>query len=168
MDFVAHKINRSRWGVESFMEERDVTADAVTNCLKTSSNVMSWWMCEDGRKNVEEVALAMGTMFKSLEKAHFVAVSVAELESVGLILEHVPSPTPVKGLEDIHINLVDLTAKKLTTLAEIIARRVRVEDGCHDFSMDQMQSLVLRAVRNRRVAKEHLKPAVRERIESLL
>lgn len=120
----------------------------------------------DGRENVVEPALAMGSWFKCFSKAHFVVVPVAEIEAAGLSMHLVRVDTPAVDLENTHVDLVDLTARKLATLAEIIAHRIRREDACHDFSLEEMKDLILDAYRKDRLDMNRLRKTLRQQILS--
>ncbi len=53
MDYIARKINRAKWTPASHDEE-GIRADAL-NCLRTTSDTLSFWECQD----IEDVALAV-------------------------------------------------------------------------------------------------------------
>ena len=60
MSLLVRKINRAKWLQTDIAHGDDISADAITNCMKTTSNRLSVWEVESEAR-IEEAALAIAS-----------------------------------------------------------------------------------------------------------
>jgi len=113
MEYVARKYQPSKWDIDStFMVAEDIQADAVSVCLKTSSNTLSFWRCHDDIDDLKEVALAVACTGTSIDKMHFIRFKQNDIIDLGLRLDDAPdNATHVQDLMPRHLNLAHLTLR---------------------------------------------------------
>src|SRR5688500_9623941 len=104
LDKLARKFSRAKWEKPSFIQDDDIPADAVTGCLRTIDNKLSFWECTHDSLSIEEVvlALATGPKYDTPDKMHIVVVDREELLAEGLCLVNSPGDTAVVELRSRH------------------------------------------------------------------
>ncbi len=163
MDHVARKFSRAKWEVQSFMTENDIAADAITSCLKTVNNSLSFWNCDNEQRTVDDVVLALVTGPKShLEKLHLLALSKEELQARGLTLKESNGATVVQDLRNKHLDMMDLTLAKLSKLAELMAPLIRGEIKYYLYTKKKVRDIVKKAIANQRISIDKLPDQIKE------
>jgi hypothetical protein len=145
----------------------DIAADAVTGCLRTSSNALSLWVCSEDAESIEDIVLALAT---GPEKSHFEAVQFlvvprVELEGIGLDLQDSSGDTLVVDLQNRHVDAVEVTLRDLTKVAHVFSQRLSKDQGYHRFTKKEVEKLVLRAIDSGRLQLADLHPQLREKLE---
>ena len=156
MDSVARKFARAKWDVKPFMGKDDISADAVTGCLRTNDNKLSLWVCEEEGETVEEVVLALATAGNRLEKMHLLVLPRVDLEAIGLTLEPSDGRTHVDDLIKRHADAVQVTLRNLSQIAQLFAGRIRSGIGYHLFTRLDVRRIIDKAISARRVHLEEL------------
>jgi len=116
MSLLVRKIERSKWVQNDILNGQEVSADAITNCMKTSGNTLSVWQIAD-ESNLEEAVLAIASNFKSLDAIDIALFDESNLGQAGLQIVATPGITPVARLKSAHRNLAGLTYRALGIMA---------------------------------------------------
>lgn len=163
----------AKWGIEPFMSPDDISANAVTVCLRTQENTLSFWESADKREGLKEAVLALATGPKSTpEKMFVLALSKEALVAQGLKLEKssVDADTAVKHMQNRHYNLTELTLNKLSKLATLMASKIRVEDEDRQqwalFTKKDVVDIVRAAVADGHLEIERLSKEMRSAVQS--
>jgi hypothetical protein len=158
MEYVARKYQPSKWDIDStFMVAEDIQADAVSLCLKTSSNTLSFWRCHDDTDDLKEVALAVACKGTSIDKMHFIRFSQSDIFNLGFRLDEVPdNSTHVRDLMPRHLNLTHLTVAALSNFAHFMKDKARGDVRCHTFTAREVFDLLNNAVQGDRLKRESL------------
>lgn len=163
---LARKISRAKWDPAEYLEEDEIRADAVTGCLRTSNDSLSWWYCEGDKQDVEEVALALATgpKFKRFEKIDLVVLPEADLLAHGVAAESTEGDTPIKELRSRHVNVVGLDLERLAKIARILAPRIRSNNSVFRFTKARLMTLVRTAIQDKRLDLDDLNKKLRDEL----
>ena len=163
---LARKISRAKWDAAEYLAEVEIRADAVTGCLRTSNDSLSWWHCEGDEQDVEEVALALATGPKTtkFEKIDVVVLPETDLLADGLASEPTEGDTPIKELRSRHVNVVKLDLERLAKIARILAPRIRSNDSVFHYTKVDLMTLVRKAINNKRLNVDDLNPKLRKEL----
>ncbi len=163
---LARKISRAKWKRRDYLGENEIPADAITGCLRTSDDALSWWRCSSEEQDVAEVALALaaGPKIDRFDKIDVVVLPEAVLDNAGLAAESTEGETVVEDLRLRHVDLVRLDVERLATLAKILAPRIRSGDEVVQFTKAQLMALVNTAIYDKRLDANDLSDKLRERL----
>lgn len=135
MSFLIRKITKSKWknsndpeGLEE-LEINKLSSDAITSCLRTSKNSLSFWEVSDindestleNNIDLKNVILALLTSPKS-EDVNALDIVYFEkneelLKENGISLDKTDGDTIDDNLKSLHIDLCNLNHKSLTFIA---------------------------------------------------
>lgn len=162
MSLLVRKIERAKWMQNDVLGREDVSADAITNCMKTKANALSVWeVTEEG--NVPDAVLAIASEFQHLDTIDVVILHQAAIADAGLHVEKTEGRTPVKELLETHRDITNLGYSSLGTLAGFIVDGFR-DDRVKRFTRGQIRRLIKEAIESGRLDKEELQKAVRSKI----
>ena len=167
MQYLARKIQRSRWEEKLQADPEDVAADAVTSDLRTQGQTLSVWECGATEDEMREIVLALACVMKGSDSMDLVLLDVNVLDSADVPIRRTPSNTPVVALNSRHTDLVELTLTRLGVVARHIADKVRSDTNCREFRKKEVRDIVIKAVHERRVRVESLKKEWQEEIQGL-
>jgi hypothetical protein len=122
MPLLIRRINRVKWEqIVNTGIDKDVSADAITNCLKTFNNDLSVWHIESD-KDLEKAILALitGRSQTKLSTLHIVIIDETVALNKGLSLSNTNGDTVVKELINTHKDLTNLTYSKLGIVKDLI------------------------------------------------
>ena len=161
---LARKISRAKWHPNQYLQPHEIGADAVTGCLRTRDNSLSWWRCTAQGTDVADVALALACNMQKLEKIDIVALPETELEPLGIATRATEGITPVRDLRSHHVDSPHIDLKRLARLAETLAPRIRSSTSVFMFTKKDLTTLVSDAVRKNRVRLEELHEGLRNQL----
>lgn len=163
---LARKINRPKWDTREYLEEDAIRADAMTKCLCTSDDALSWWRCEGDENGLEEVALALATGPKSarVETIFVATLPVSCLEDAGMTTRQTPGKTAVDKLKSRHVNVVELDIEGLATIAKMLAPRIRGNKLVKRFTRKRLTDLIKTAIEDKRLDPAELHQELREKL----
>jgi hypothetical protein len=165
----ARKFSRAKWVKPASITDDDIPADAITGCLRTTENKLSFWECTRDTQSIEEIviALATGSKFKRIEKMHLIALPQETLRSEQL---GVPSKgdTLVDELRDRHFDLTELTLNKLTKVAKMMESQIESEIDCHSFTAKQVAKILNNFVEVGKIKLEKLDSEIQVQLRKLL
>ena len=100
-------------------------ADALTSDLTTSSDKQSWWVADDSR---DEIAIAIASTRDTLSNVDLAILATEEIESLAISWERTRGETPYALANELHCDLLNLSAQALGRLADRVhARREAIE-----------------------------------------
>lgn len=140
MDFIARKISRPKW------ERFPIRADAITGCLRTRGDTLSFWKCNEN--DVSEVVLALASNMDCLATFDIVLLLESELRKDGFFLQETPGQIPIKDsrLMERHVDVMDLELDSLGLLSRVIHTQVTTEAKCFRFNKTKVRDILCQAV----------------------
>ena len=105
MPYLIRRISRAKWDE---IEGGEVSADAITNDLKTFQNDLSVWLISN-REELDRAVLALVTGGKQtkLSTLHIILIEEEMIENNGLTLKETPGDTVVASLVNSHSKRLD-------------------------------------------------------------
>jgi len=166
MPYVARKYQRSKWDIDpAFMSIDDIQADAVGVCLRTSSNNLSFWRCENNQLDVYEVALAVACKGTSIDKMTLILFEEDDIFRLGFQFHEAPeNATHVEDLTSRHLNLTHLTVATLSNFAHFMKPRVLDQIQCYILTAREVFGLLDNAISAGRLNKTSLDPKLSQDI----
>ncbi len=158
MNYLVRKIARAKWAVPTFAtNDTIIAADAVTGCLRTSKNTLSFWQSHSEEKedsDIKDVVLALVSNMERLDTLDIIVIPKSDLGNFPF--EVTKGNIPVIDLQDRHLDMVKLTLEGLNHLARYIASKVRAEIRCYRFRKRDLEEVVIKAVKDGRLNLEDL------------
>lgn len=155
MDYLARKIDRSKWEIKSDRGLQHIRADALTGfSLKTDKDELSLWQCTNTQEDMAEVILALITNSRPrLEGIHIILFTQEELIFSQIILVCSPhnAQTVMADLRNRHVDAVQLQMGNIIDLANKIAMKVRQNIDCHSFTRKRVVQILRNAFKSGRV-----------------
>ena len=167
MEYLARKISRAKWEIKPSMGQDEISADAITGCLRTQDNALSFWQCNLNEEDVTEVVLALVTSMQRIDAMQIVLLHRNELEADIFTLKSTPGNTPIDDLHSRHRDVVNLDMKRLCALAEKIATKVRGDSDCYQFTRVKVREILHQAVKTGRVRIDQLQDKVQGEIRKI-
>jgi len=162
MPVLVRKVNPTLWQELDIIGGNDVSADTITNCIKTSDNTLSVWEV-DSIESVGEGVLAIISNYKKLETIHIIGLPKDELEQQSIDIDPEEGTTPVKSLVNTHQNLAKLTYTKLGVIANCIVNQFRLEN-LFTYTIEEEIALLWEAIGTNRLELKNLKPEVQKQL----
>lgn len=164
MPFLVRKINKAKWMQNDIISGHDVSADAITNCMKTSQNALSTWEITH-EDDVANAVLAIVAGHQYLDTIDVVLLDPIWLKNMGINLKSSPGNTPVKELVNNHIDICNLTYHSLGSVAENIVRSFK-EEKIKRYTRGDIKRLLSDAVKAGRLEKKDLYESIRNALSS--
>ena len=167
MERLARKIAPAKWEKKAYLREDSIAADAISSCLRSRDNALSFWVCDEAESSLQEVVLACASSshYDRPEKMHLVVLDTKALLDSRLQIARTDGDTLVNSLRQTHRDIVHLSIEDLCTIAHLIAPRVRADRDCHVFSKAEVLGILRTAVRAGRLSLDLLSEKVRAAIE---
>ena len=102
---LVRKITKSKWFQNDILNGAEVSADAITNCLKTTKNTLSVWRV-DNEETIEEAALAIVANQQYLETIDVVLLDEEYFLKYQIKIENTEGNTIVEDLKNTHVDLI--------------------------------------------------------------
>lgn len=153
MPYLIRRINRAKWDET---QDGEVSADAITNDLKTYQNDLSVWLISNQQELDKAVlALVTGAKQTKLSTLHIVLIDEDLIASNGLDLKETPGDTVVTSLINSHRDIGNLTYSKLGTVKNLILDGIK-NDNYALFTKKQLKDLVKSAIESGELIKDNL------------
>lgn len=125
MSYFIRKIDKAKWN-KTDPNTSDIAADAITNCLNTKQNQLSFWRSEkNDAQSINEILKAIISSFTSgIESFDIIIFEESELPSSIGYEKTIPA-TKYTAINDNHYDFINLTLSKLTLLAQLIYSKVK-------------------------------------------
>lgn len=162
MSFLVRKINKAKWYQIDIMESDDVSADAITNCLKTTKNTLSVWHIET-EDDLEKAVLAIVANQDHLDTIDVVILDEPSLTNYNLNIVASPGETPVISLIEAHRDIAELSFTKLGQVKEHIVQRIR-NQKLKRYTVSSLKKILTNAINEGLLRKEDLKESIRQKI----
>jgi hypothetical protein len=162
MSFLVRKINKAKWYQINIMESDDVSADAITNCLKTTKNTLSVWHIET-EADLEKAVLAIVANQDHLDTIDVVILDEPSLNNYNLNIVASPGETPVLSLIEAHRDIAELSFTKLGQVKEHIVQRIR-NQKLKRFTVSSLKKILTNAINEGILKKEDLNESIQQKI----
>ncbi|MFF2457641.1 hypothetical protein [Peribacillus simplex] len=147
MSFLVRKINKAKWPKENFSEFdiRNLRADALTSCLRTSKDTLSTWEIQS-MEDLSEAILALVSTFERLDKIDVVIIERNEISNSGFEIEDTPGDTPIDELKNTHKDIVGLTYKTMGEFSQLLLDTMGVEGRMERYTVKKVEKLLKSAI----------------------
>ncbi len=162
MALLVRKIEKSKWLQNDITSGEDVSADAITNCIKTSQNTLSTWRI-DNEEQIDTAVLAIVSAHQHLDTIDVVWLSQDHLEKEGIHIQDTPGNTPIADLVESHVNIVGLTYKSLGKIAHSIVRRFS-NNGVRRYTRTRLKEILRKAISSGRLDAERIAPSIAKKL----
>ena len=159
MSVLVRRINRAKW--QQIINEDDTSdssADAITNCLKTTNNDLSVWKIDtiEGLENAI-LALITGSQQTKLSTLYYVLLDENVVLEKGLSLKDSEGDTNVVSLKNTHKDISKLTYQRLGIIKDLIIEQLENDDETF-FTKPKLKEILKRAIHEGKVNKDSLHP----------
>lgn len=162
MPFLVRKIEKAKWMQNDVISGEDISADAITNCMKTTGNTLSTWQAV-GESDVSEAILAIVAGHQHLDAIDIVCLNRESLEKKGLILESTSGNTPVRDLVNRHIDISSLTYTTLGIVGREIVEEIKAKKVMR-YTKGMLRKLLNDAILKGRFQRDDLNESLRNRL----
>ncbi len=162
MSLLVKKIEKGKWLQNDIVRGEDISADAITNCMKTTNNTLSMWRIDD-EGQIDEAVLAIVSAHQHLDAFDVVWVKINQLEEYGISMQDTPGITPIADLVDSHVNIVNLTYRSLGKVANCIVKCFS-DSSVKRYTYGSLKKLLQRAIESERLEVERIAPSVAEKL----
>lgn len=162
MPFLVRKINKAKWFQLDIHQSNEVSADAITNCLKTTKNTLSVWHIES-EDDLDNAVLAIVANQEHLDTIDIVILDESSLTDYNLNIVASPGETPVTSLINAHRDIAELTFTKLGHVKEHIVERIR-NNKLKRYTVASLKKILLDAIENGIVQRNDLKETLRAKL----
>lgn len=174
MSFLARKVTLSKW----VKIENEISADAITSCLRTSKNELSFWVIEDENDDLlREVALVLGSGGERVEKVEIVLINSQTLIDKGFEIVENPGVSKVDDLNKKHRDIINLNLPKLGTLSEEIMSEIGKSSELDEeefakyfkvklFTKKEVEDIIVSAIVSKRLKFESLHEIMQGKLKS--
>lgn len=156
------KINSAKWEQNDIRSGEDISADAITSCLRTSGNILSVWEI-DSENRLEEAILAMVSAGDHLATMDFAVMNAGHLLDNDIESENNEGNTLVHDLRDTHRHLVELTYPKLGTIACHIVDCFK-EEKIHRYRIAALKGVLQTAIDKDRLDADDLSVSIKKNL----
>lgn len=160
MPLLIRRISRAKWDK---IGDEDVSADAITSCLKTYQNDLSVWrISSEEELNDAILALISGSKQTKLSTLHYVIIDEDLALEKGLSLKETPGDTVAIDLVDSHRDIEELTYVKLGVVKDLILECIENEKASF-MTKKNLKDLLKEAIESGKIQKETLNPELIEK-----
>lgn len=165
--FLARKITRAKWNPQEDLSEGEIAADAVTADLRTQTNSLSFWQCqedENGAIDIEDATLAIAAAGDRIDKIDIVWLTDDELRNDGQDLKDTTGRTCVAGLANRHVDVCRLDYARLGKIARCVLNSIE-KQRYKRFTKKDVKKLLATAVKKDRIKLDDLSDKIRREID---
>ncbi len=149
-----------KWYQRDILNGEQPSADAITHCLKTKENTLSFWSIVDENQR-EEGVLAIVAQFDHLDTTDVLLIDRSLVEQ--LCIDKSRGKTPYTDFIDKHFDVKNLDYSSLGVLAEAIVEGIR--KAWHKrFRESELVEILTSGVQAGKVQWSELKPDVQKKI----
>lgn len=123
--YIVRKFSKAKWTLltEGSTSYKNLQADAVTSCLRTSSNTLSVWAVES--TNWDEIKPVLAALFSSTDSPTRTDVIIMEKEvienNIGIALRQSDGSTPAtENVNKLHHDLINIDLCKIDAFANLM------------------------------------------------
>lgn len=160
MSFFVRKISIGKWRSDS--DEPVIKADALTSCLRTSGNTLSFWRIDD-LAQIDEAKLAIAASNSNLDTFDIVVFSSEEMDAFGAPIKETKGDTACKDLADYHRDLAELNSDHLIRVSHAVLKKVQA-DSIERVTKPNLRTLMSAAAANDRLDLDRLSDSVKKQL----
>ena len=164
MPILVRKINMAKWMQNDILSGNDVSADAITNCMRTNQNALSTWQVNN-ENEIKEAVLAIVASHQHLDTIDIVFLDHDYLKKIGINLRSTPGDTPVKELINNHIDICELTYNSLGVIAKNIVQAIK-DDKKKRVTKRELKTILSQAIESGRLVENDLHDSIRTKLRS--
>ena len=164
MAVLVRKINKAKWRQRDVLNDEEPSADAITNCLKTSQNSLSVWTIDD-ESHLSNAILALAAGFQRLDTFDVALINEDDLVGNGLTITETPGITPYSAMIGRHRDISDLDYGGLGKVASLIISCLKNET-VKRYTKSTLIDLLRAAVLSGDVRLEDLQPSVQKELDA--
>ncbi len=159
MALLLREVKLENWLAATHTPDDPLPADPLSD-LNTKENALSVWELPDDRSNLEDVVTAIAA------KRHIREIDVALIEEslisgLGIEILETEGKTPLLEVRPMHRNLAELEAQDLVRIADVMRKTLVIEQ----FSVDQVENLIVGTIQSGRLRSSDLQRGAREHLE---
>jgi len=154
MALFVRKIETQKWIQNDILNGEDISADAITGCLRTKNNTLSFWYIESDEQ-IHDAVLAIVSGFEKAETIDVVTIEPELFNQNDLTCLSTEGLTPYEKFKNKHYDLTDLTYPKLGVVAKIIVECIR-QDRNKKIPRKEIKEMILASLKNGEINKEKL------------
>lgn len=158
MTLMVRMVNKAKWD----MSFNPANADAITLCLKTKNNTLSFWVVES-EKTVDEGVLAIASANQNLDSLDIVVIDSGEFEAHEIKIIETAGQTACADLVSSHRDLAELDVRDLEAVSNVIAAKMR-DNKVVRYNMSRIRGLIEDAIRAKRIDPENLHEGIRKKL----
>lgn len=162
MSYLVRKVEAAKWRQNPITEGAEVSADAITNCMKTKRNSISVWEIAE-EASINEAILAIVSASDHIDTIDVALLPLQSVIDAGITLQSTPGITPVPELVNSHRDISELNYHSLGIIKDIIVDQFKM-DRVTRYTKKQLKTLILEAVDSNRLDRTLLKADVRKEI----
>lgn len=162
MPLLVRKVEKAKWLQRDIANGASPSADAVTNCMRTTQNALSTWKI-DSMESVHDAVLAMVAAGDHLETIDVVFLDQDDLIAKNIALDPTAGNTPVESLRDTHVDIKDLDLNLLGELAKCVCDCI-ARSEVQRFTVGQLKSILRTALVDNKLSISDLKESVARKV----
>jgi hypothetical protein len=164
MALFVRKIEYSKWAQRRILEGEQPSADAITNCMKTTRNTLSLWSIRD-EGELDEAVLAIAAQGDHLDTIDVLKINPSLIKDRGLHVLKSQGLTPYAGFVNNHLDVVELDYTSLGIMAGVIVESIR-HGGWKRVTFGELKRILTKAIEEGKVEMVELKPDVQKKINN--
>lgn len=151
---ISRKYTQSKWVEVEFPDGTTLSSDALTGCLRTQDGKLSVWASGNSDEEKAEAVLAIATSGQHIESIDVLTLARSELAQMGyhLVESEEGGRSAVSELNRRHVDICDLSARRLLDFAEFLAPRLQSRATCRRYTRSEVLQLIHRALQGNRVS----------------
>jgi len=160
--YLIRKINKAKWFQIDIFNDDDVSADAITNCLKTTKNTLSVWNIES-EDDVDKAVLAIVSSQDHIETIDVVILNTEKIKEYEINIIASSGNTPIEEYKNLHRDLAELTFSKLGKIKDHIVERIR-NDKIKRYTKGKLKKMLLEAIDCGKIKLDDLNDSIQNKL----
>jgi hypothetical protein len=162
MALFVRKIDYAKWAQRQILEGEPPSADAITNCMKTTRNTLSLWSIRD-ESELDEAVLAIAAQGDHLDTIDILKINPSLISDRGLNVIKSHGLTPYAGFVNNHLDIVKLDYALLGIMAGVIVESIR-HGGRKRVTFGELKKIITKGIEDGKVEMAELKPDIQKKI----
>lgn len=167
MCFYVRKITRSKWTPnENITDVSELSADAITNCLRTTGNSLSIWKI-DSIDELKDAVLAIASQQDRLDTIDIVIIDKDKIDEKNLSLTKSSGITIYKDFINRHYDICNLTHSSLGKVALIIVEYCKKNSdnvNVQRFNKTNLKEIIKEGIANHKILITELKEKIKAEV----
>ncbi|GAB5494644.1 MAG: hypothetical protein Phog2KO_48590 [Phototrophicaceae bacterium] len=121
MPYIFRKIRQSRWLERDFLwlEHNEIPSDPLADFTTKQGALSIYVLTNSETETITRVAAAIASTSSSLSNLDYVVIEVEELDQFDFMIESKPATTPDDDVNNMHYDIINLSAQKLVSLTKL-------------------------------------------------